>query len=112
MIKRLLLIVVCSLCAHEGTTQAQQISMAEAREQASTFLRQKQDLRSATSLQTLFTVTDTTQLDADASRSLRASSTDEALLYAFGDPQGGFVITTGDRRASTIVGYSTTGNLG
>ena len=111
MIKRLLLIVVCSLCAHEGTTQAQQISMAEAREQASTFLRQKQDLRNATSLQTLFTVTDTTQLDADASRSLRASSTDEALLYAFGDPQGGFVITTGDRRASTIVGYSTTGTL-
>lgn len=110
MIKRLLL-VVCSLCAIEGITQAQQISMAEAQQQASTFLMQKRNLRHAVSLQTLFTVTDTTQLDADASRSLRASPTDEALLYAFGDPQGGFVITTGDRRASTIVGYSTTGSL-
>ena len=92
-----------------GQTLAQQLSPEQAKAKAEAFLQQKTGLRSAGDLQLLFTVTDTTQLDAAAS--LRGATQGDALLYAFDNEAGGYVIAAGDERAEAILGYSTTGTL-
>lgn len=74
-------------------------------------MSEKSGLRSTGDLQLLFSVTDTTQLDADATGSLRAATEGDALLYAFGRATGGYVIAAGDERAEAVLGYSTTGSL-
>lgn len=94
-----------------GQTLAQQLSPSQAKAKAEAFLSEKSGLRSAGDLQLLFSVTDTTQLDADATGSLRAATEGDALLYAFGCATGGYVIAAGDERAEAVLGYSTTGSL-
>lgn len=92
-----------------GQTLAQQLSPEQAKAKAEAFLQQKTGLRSAGDLQLLFTVTDTTQLDAAAS--LRGATQGDALLYAFDNEAGGYVIAAGDERAHAVLGYSTEGRL-
>ena len=94
-----------------GQTLAQQLSPNQAKAKAEAFLSAKAGLRAAGDLQLLFAVTDTTQLDADATGSLRAATEGDALLYAFGSEQGGYVIAAGDERAEAVLGYSTAGSL-
>ena len=94
-----------------GQTLAQQLSPSQAKAKAEAFLSEKSGLRSTGDLQLLFSVTDTTQLDADATGSLRAATEGDALLYAFGRATGGYVIAAGDERAEAVLGYSTTGSL-
>lgn len=94
-----------------GQTLAQQLSPSQAKAKAEAFLSEKSGLRSTGDLQLLFSVTDTTQLDADATGSLRAATEGDALLYAFGCATGGYVIAAGDERAEAVLGYSTTGSL-
>lgn len=94
-----------------GQTLAQQLSPEQAKAKAEAFLSEKSGLRSTGDLQLLFSVTDTTQLDADATGSLRAATEGDALLYAFGRATGGYVIAAGDERAEAVLGYSTTGSL-
>ena len=53
-----------------GKTLAQQLSPNQAKAKAEAFLSAKAGLRAAGDLQLLFAVTDTTQLDADATGSL------------------------------------------
>ncbi|MGM9760781.1 MAG: C10 family peptidase [Parabacteroides sp.] len=89
---------------------AQWIAPQEAQQRAAEFLAGRQELRtaiSASELELLFTVTDTTQLDAGAASSLRAASAEaeEALFYAFGRKSGGFVIASADERAYPVLGY-------
>lgn len=94
-----------------GQTLAQQLSPEQAKAKAEAFLQQKTGLRSAGDLQLLFAVSDTTQLDVNATGSLRAATDEDALLYAFGRDAGGYVIAAGDERAEAILGYSTEGTL-
>ena len=55
-------------------------------------------------------MSDTTELDAGAT--LRAASeSGDALLYAFSQEAGGFVIASGDERAHAVLGYSTEKSL-
>ena len=63
-----------------GQTLAQQLSPSQAKAKAEAFLSAKAGLRAAGDLQLLFAVTDTTQLDADATGSLRAVTEGDALL--------------------------------
>lgn len=92
-------------------TLAQQLSHDQARDKAETFLIEKMGLRSVGELQLLFVVTDTAQFDTDATSSLRAVTEDNALLYAFGREQGGYVIVSGDERTEAVLGYSAEGIL-
>ena len=94
-----------------GQTLAQQLSPSQAKAKAEAFLSEKSGLRSTGDLQLLFSVTDTTQLDADATGSLRAATEGDALLYAFGRATGGYVIAAGDERAEAVLGYSAEGTL-
>ena len=87
-----------------GQTLAQQLSPSQAKAKAEAFLSEKSGLRSTGDLQLLFSVTDTTQLDADATGSLRAATEGDALLYAFGRAAGGYVIAAGDERAEAVLG--------
>ena len=75
-----------------GQTLAQQLSPEQAKAKAEAFLQQKTGLRSAGDLQLLFAVSDTTQLDVNATGSLRAATDEDALLYAFGRDAGGYVV--------------------
>ena len=104
-----ILCAVLSLLAI-GQAMAQQLSPSQAKAKAEAFLSAKAGLRAAGDLQLLFAVTDTTQLDAGTT--LRAATGDkDALLYAFGNEAGGYVIASGDERAEAILGYSTEGTL-
>lgn len=94
-----------------GQTLAQQLSPEQAKAKAEAFLSAKTGFRSASDLQLRFAVSDTTQLDADAAGSLRAATKGNALLYAFDNQLGGYVITSGEERAHAVLGYSTTGTL-
>ena len=98
-----------TLClATFGGLQAQQISKYQAQQAAEQFLNRKMGLRASAPLQLLFTVSDTTQLDVTPH--LRATHSDEALLYAFQGNEG-YVIASGDERAHKVLAYGTTGTL-
>ena len=76
-----------TLClATFGGLQAQQISKYQAQQAAEQFLTRKMGLRASAPLQLLFTVSDTTQLDVTPH--LRATHSNEALLYAFQGNEG------------------------
>ena len=104
------LLLLLTLClAALGGLQAQQIAEHQARQAAEQFLNRQTGLRASAPLQLLFTVSDTTQLDATPH--LRATHSDEALLYAFSQGNEGYVIASGDERARAIVAYGTSGTL-
>ncbi|MGM9760779.1 MAG: C10 family peptidase, partial [Parabacteroides sp.] len=101
---------MASLCFFAfGGLQAQQISVDQARQTAQQFLNRQTGLRSADELQLAFAVSDTTQLDAQAT--LRAADNGEALLYAFNSGKGGYVIAAGDERAHEVLAYGHEGTL-
>ena len=103
------LLLLLTLCLAVGGLQAQQIAEHQARQAAEQFLNRQTGLRASAPLQLLFTVSDTTQLDATPH--LRATHSDEALLYAFSQGNEGYVIASGDERAHAVLAYGTTGTL-
>ena len=103
------LLLLLTLCLAVGGLQAQQIAEYQARQAAEQFLNRQTGLRASAPLQLLFTVSDTTQLDATPH--LRATHSDEALLYAFSQGNEGYVIASGDERAHAVLAYGTTGTL-
>ena len=101
---------MASLCFSAfGGLQAQQISAGRARQTAEQFLNRQTGLRAAGELQLAFAVSDTTQLDAQAT--LRAADNGKALLYAFNSGNGGYVIAAGDERAHEVLAYGHAGTL-
>lgn len=101
---------MASLCFSAfGGLQAQQISADRARQTAEQFLNRQTGLRAAGELQLAFAVSDTTQLDAQAT--LRAADNGKALLYAFNSGNGGYVIAAGDERAHEVLAYGHAGTL-